>query len=48
MLVSFLKNFSPLGMSVNYITTPAWDHNTAYALNIDNIVADVKGMFAAQ
>jgi len=37
-----------LGTSVNYITDPAWDHNTAYALNIDNIVADVKEMFAAQ
>ncbi|WP_336953866.1 alpha/beta hydrolase family protein [Acinetobacter sp. AS167] len=37
-----------LATPVNYITNPAWDHSTAYALNIDNIVADVKGMFAAQ
>ncbi|MDR0238527.1 alpha/beta fold hydrolase [Acinetobacter sp.] len=36
------------GTQVNYITNPAWDHGTAYALNIDNIVADVKGMFAAK
>ena len=33
-----------LGTSVNYITNPAWDHSTAYALNIDNIVNDVKTM----
>ncbi|MDO6643099.1 alpha/beta hydrolase [Acinetobacter guillouiae] len=37
-----------LTTKVNYITNPTWDHSTAYALNIDNIVADVKGMFAAQ
>ena len=37
-----------LTTQVNYITNPTWDHSTAYALNIDNIVADVKGMFAAQ
>ncbi|MGR2918952.1 alpha/beta hydrolase family protein [Acinetobacter sp. 1125_18A] len=37
-----------LATPVNYITNPVWDHGTAYSLNIDNIVADVKGMFAVQ
>jgi dienelactone hydrolase len=37
-----------LGTQVSYITNPAWDHSSAYALNIDNIVADVNGMFAAK
>jgi hypothetical protein len=37
-----------LATQVNYITNPAWDHSKAYALNIDNIVPDVKEMFAAQ
>ncbi|WP_287909000.1 alpha/beta fold hydrolase [Acinetobacter sp.] len=36
------------GTQVSYITNPTWDHSKAYALNIDNIVADVKGMFAAK
>lgn len=37
-----------LGTQVNYITNPTWDHSTAYALNVDNIVADVKEMISAQ
>ncbi|OTG83623.1 alpha/beta hydrolase family protein [Acinetobacter sp. ANC 4648] len=36
------------GTQVNYITNPSWDHSTAYALNIDNIVADAKGMLSAR
>ncbi|KAF1022321.1 MAG: hypothetical protein GAK29_03205 [Acinetobacter bereziniae] len=36
------------GTQVRYIPEPTWDHNSAYVLNIDNIVADVKGMFAAK
>ncbi|MFW1946724.1 alpha/beta hydrolase family protein [Acinetobacter bereziniae] len=36
------------GTQVSYMTNPTWDHSTAYALNIDNIVADVKAMFAAK
>ena len=34
------------GTQVNYITNPTWDHGTAYALNIDNIVFDVNEMMA--
>lgn len=37
-----------LATQVHYITEPTWDHGKAYSENIDNIVADVKGMFAAQ
>lgn len=37
-----------LTTKVSYITDPTWDHGKAYSENIDNIVADVKGMFAAQ
>ncbi|ATZ63080.1 alpha/beta hydrolase family protein [Acinetobacter bereziniae] len=36
------------GTQVSYMTNPTWDHSTAYALNIDNIVADVKALFAAK
>lgn len=34
------------GTQVNYITSPTWDHGSAYALNIDNIVFDVNAMLA--
>jgi dienelactone hydrolase len=30
------------GSKVEYITNPEWDHNSAYALNIGNIINDVK------
>lgn len=36
------------GTQVRYIPEPTWDHSSAYVLNIDNIVADVKAMFAAK
>lgn len=34
------------GTQVNYITSPTWDHGSAYASNIDNIVFDVNTMLA--
>lgn len=37
-----------LGTPVEYITNATWDHNTAYALNIDNIVNDVKKLMPSE
>lgn len=36
------------GTQVIYITDPSWNHSSAYALNIDNIVMDVKTMFLSK
>lgn len=41
---ALLGTAKALGTQVNYITSPTWDHGSAYALNIDNIVFDVNEM----
>lgn len=43
---ALLGTAKALGTQVNYITSPTWDHGSAYALNIDNIVFDVNEMMA--
>lgn len=35
------------GSTIRYVTNPEWDHGTAYVLNIENIVNDVKSVMPA-
>jgi ABC-type uncharacterized transport system YnjBCD substrate-binding protein len=35
------------GATIRYVTNPEWDHGTAYVLNIENIVNDVKSVMPA-
>ena len=39
-----VSDATKLGTKINYIQNATWDHSTAYALNIDNIVFDLKEM----
>lgn len=47
LVASARLNGTVIEATKDYITGP-WDHTTAYTSNIDNIVADVNAMFAAQ
>ena len=43
---TLIGDATKLGTKINYIQTAEWNHNTAYTLNIDNIVFDAKEMLS--
>ena len=43
-----ISNAAKLGTKIIPVYEEKWDHNTAYTLNIDNIVVDVKSLMPIQ